>query len=150
MSYPPQQPPAERQQPPAAWPAPTRPPIDRQREHRKALLIGGGILAAAALGFAALMLTPRHSASDDFSVELTSCSASGGVATAGLVVKNISDKPASVTVAIEYRDASGARLDTDKAYIRNVQPGDTVRHDEDTILDATPGSGLTCKVTGIS
>ncbi|MGN9894712.1 hypothetical protein [Micromonospora sp. L31] len=52
---------------------------------------------------------------------------------------------------VEYRDVSGARLDTDTAYVGSVPAGDTVRGEESTFLNASPGSGtITCKIVKVS
>jgi hypothetical protein len=53
-----------------------------------------------------------------------------------------------VTIGIEYRDSSGARIDTDTARVRNVAPGDTVRTEETTLLDAGAPTGR-CQITSI-
>jgi hypothetical protein len=53
-------------------------------------------------------------------------------------------------VKIEYRDGGGNRIDTDTAYVRNIAPGDTVRTDESTILDAVPAGSISCQIVGVS
>ncbi|MGS2620218.1 hypothetical protein ACVCAH_38050, partial [Micromonospora sp. LZ34] len=78
-------------------------------------------------------------------VRVTSCEVFGSVAKVGFSVKNIGDKTRSATLKIEYRDSAGARLDTVTSYVRNVAPGDTVRGEESTILDAPTTSG-SCKI----
>ena len=63
-------------------------------------------------------------------------------------MKNNGDTTRSATVAVEYRDGDGARLDTDTVYVRSVAPGDTARSDESTFLDAEAVS-VRCVITGI-
>jgi hypothetical protein len=92
-------------------------------------------------------------AADAFDVSVTSCNATGttlATATIGLSVKNTSSSTKSATVKIEYRDGSGNRLDTDTAYVRNIAPGDTVRTDETTILDAVPAGSISCEIVDVS
>lgn len=85
----------------------------------------------------------------DFTVGVASCEASEGVATVGLVVTNRGKTTSSAAISIEYRDASGARIDTDTAYVRSIAPGDTARTTESTFLDAAPAGALTCAVTKV-
>lgn len=87
-------------------------------------------------------------------VQVSDCEMSGadGLNTAkvSLVVGNISQQTRSARIEIEYRDGNGRRLDTDTAYIRDIEPGDTVSHQESTILDGVPtGQGGTCAITSI-
>ena len=83
-------------------------------------------------------------------VQVTSCTSTGVTATIGYTVKNSGSQDRRVTLKVEYRDASGARLDTDTAYVGNVPAGDTVRGEESTILNASTTGNITCKVTGVS
>lgn len=82
-------------------------------------------------------------------VQLTSCGGTGSVATVGYSVTNNGDRARRVTLELEYRDASGARLDTDTAYVGSVPAGDTVRGEESTILNASESGTITCKVTKV-
>ncbi|MDH6466380.1 hypothetical protein M2302_006588 [Micromonospora sp. A200] len=84
-------------------------------------------------------------------VQVTPCSGTGSTATIGYTVKNNGSKARRVTLEVEYRDVSGARLDTDTAYVGSVPAGDTVRGEESTFLNASPGSGtITCKIVKVS
>lgn len=82
-------------------------------------------------------------------VQLTSCGGSESVAKVGYSVTNNGDRARRVTLELEYRDSSGARLDTDTAYVGNVPAGDTVRGEESTILNASEPGTITCKVTKV-
>ncbi|WP_431895892.1 FxLYD domain-containing protein [Micromonospora haikouensis] len=120
----------------------------------------GGILTIIGIVFAGLLvvcggLTVIGKVGDDaalskIKVELTSCKAGAITATAGYTVTNQGDTARRVTLDIEYRDASGARLDTDTAYVGEVPAGDTVRGEESTVLNAEPEGALTCKIVKVS
>jgi hypothetical protein len=116
-----------------------------------AIAIAGGALLLIALGTVALLALRAIAMPPlaTFDAQVTSCSGSGSVASVGFTIKNTGTTTRDATVKIEYRDGSGARLDTDTAYIRNVRPGDTVRSEESTFLDAAPPGALTCRITGI-
>lgn len=108
------------------------------------VLCGGLVLAGAVSDRAGL---------DDMDVTITSCEFSGGEilpsATVGYTVTNRGSSARSVTLRIEYRDGSGARIDTDTAYVRDVRPGDTVRGEEITLLDVPVAAGK-CTLAGVS
>ena len=92
-------------------------------------------------------------ASRNFDVTVVSCEASTGTlstATVGFIIRNTSDEARAATVEIEYRDASGARLDTDTVRVATIKAGGVVRHDESTVLNGTATDGIKClaKVTG--
>jgi hypothetical protein len=65
-----------------------------------------------------------------------------------LAVTNNGDETETAQVEFEYRDADGARIDTDTAYVRDIAPGDTVRTTESTYLDVGATNG-TCEVTRV-
>jgi hypothetical protein len=81
-------------------------------------------------------------------VEVTACDFAGATAKVGLMVRNTGDAPRSAQIAIEYRDASGTRVDTDSATAREVAPGDTVRLEETTLLDVPTDEG-TCRIATV-
>lgn len=85
-----------------------------------------------------------------FDVRISSCTSTSLTATVGLSVHNTSKTTKSARVEVEYRDAAGTRLDTDTAYVRDIAPGDTARHDESTILDATTAGTVFCRVLKVS
>lgn len=118
------------------------------------LLIVFGSISALAIFCVGLTLLgqvgERRSAPKQIEVQLTSCTGSGSVATVGYTVTNNGSTAQSATLDIEYRDAAGARLDTDTSYVGSVPAGDTVRGEETTHLNATPDSAITCKIVGIS
>lgn len=93
-------------------------------------------------------LKPGKANASDLDVTMTSCSITGSTAKVGLSVTNRGDRTRSVSIGIEYRDSSGARLDTDTARIWSIAPGDTARTDETTLLDAGAPSGR-CVITSI-
>lgn len=95
------------------------------------------------------MIGDRGDAVSKMEVRVTSCEVFGSVAKVGFSVKNIGDMTRSATLKIEYRDSAGARLDTDTSYVRNVAPGETVRGEVSTILDAPTTSG-SCKIVKVS
>lgn len=111
------------------------------------LIVAGGLVL-----FGILALTGSFNATPakakNFSVNVTDCSVTGRTATIGVSVKNNGDTTRGATVAVEYRDGDGARLDTDTVYVRSIAPGDTARSDESTFLDAEAAS-VRCVVTGI-
>lgn len=149
-------PPAYGGPPPGAFYPPQPPPP------RKGSFWGtsGGILlivfgSIAILGVVCVGLVTVGRISDSNSakqidVTLTSCGGTGSVAKVGYTVTNNGGQARRVTLKLEYRDASGARLDTDTAYVGSVPAGDTVRGEESTILNATSDSTITCKVVSVS
>lgn len=114
------------------------------------LVIMGGIVVL----IAGITTRLGGSAADNADIRVTSCAADGdaslATATVGFTVKNTGDSVRSYTVQIEYRDGAGNRIDTDTTSVRNVQPGDTVKAEESTILDATPDTTINCAVVGVS
>jgi len=106
------------------------------------VLLCGGLAVVGAVG--------ERNAVKKIDVELTSCGGTGSVAKVGYSVTNNGDKARRVRIDIEYRDSSGARLDTDTAYVGSVPAHDTVRGEESTFLNATPSDGsITCKVAKV-
>lgn len=97
-------------------------------------------------------LAPKPAAADDLDVSITSCTFTGSdtlpSAKVGLTVTNNGSRTRSVSIGIEYRDSSGARIDTDTARVSSVKPGDTVRTEETTLLDAGTTSGR-CLITSV-
>ncbi|MFI6332903.1 FxLYD domain-containing protein [Micromonospora chersina] len=111
-----------------------------------------GSLAVVALlcgGLATIGALSNRQSLNHIDVQVTSCESTGSVAKVGFTVRNSGKQARRVTLDIEYRDAAGARLDTDTAYVGNVPAGDTVRGEESTILNAESTS-LTCKVVKVS
>lgn len=81
---------------------------------------------------------------------ITSCGGNEPVATVGYTVTNNGAKARRVRLDIEYRDSSGARIDTDTAYVGEVPAGDTVRGEESTILNAVPADGrFSCEIVKV-
>lgn len=115
------------------------------------LIVVGGVIALC-LGFGVIGAVGRIVGASDMKADITSCEFSGGMlpaATVGYTVTNSGDSTRSVRIKFEYRDSSGSRIDTDSAYVRDVAPGDTVRGEETTILNATVSSGK-CAIVGVS
>jgi len=107
------------------------------------------IAGAVALALLFIVRVAQGPASDRFDLTVTSCTATTGslsTATVGFTIKNTTAQTRSATVRIEYRDGSGARLDTDTARVASIRPGETVRHDESTILDGQASGELDCQV----
>lgn len=76
-------------------------------------------------------------------VELTSCTFSRESlpsVTVGYKVTNRGDRTVDARLRWEYRDDDGARIDTDSTTVRGIAPGDTVKGEETTLLDAPPTS----------
>lgn len=143
--------------PPAAWPATApQPPKSRLDWWTR----GPGIMliiVAVGLVFVGIIaltggLEPGSgsgSSASDVKVSVTSCEFSdSGMATVGITATNNGDRTQSVRVGIEYRDSAGARIDTDSTWVRDIPPGDTVRTEEVTMLDASATSGK-CAVTSV-
>jgi hypothetical protein len=156
MTYPPQQPagPWPPQPPPyAGQPQPAPPPANPRREF---WLKGPGVIVVVvAVGLVLFGITQVFSAvkpKPSADVTVVSCELGGSSslpsATVGLQVRNTGKTTHTFAVRVEYRDGGGSRVDTDTAYARDVAPGDTVRVDETTLLDAAV-SGGTCNVAGI-
>jgi uncharacterized protein (TIGR02588 family) len=152
MTYSPQQPyqqPATPQSPAGWTPAP---PPRKQASARKVLLITVGVtLGAVALMAGLIALNQLTSPSaDSLDVAVTSCEGNSTTATIGFTVTNKGTKDVAVAaVRVEYRDGSGARLDTDTSYVRQIKAGDTVRGEEVTVLDAAPAGTLECGITSV-
>jgi hypothetical protein len=119
-----------------------------------AVLVCFGLIIAVIIGIVVYQTIKKGPVdltgkTDAFTVGVASCEVSGDIGKVGLVVTNKSGTTRSATISVEYRDGSGARIDTDTAYVRNIAPGDTVRTDESTFLDATPAGSVTCEVTEV-
>jgi hypothetical protein len=157
---------------PTPWPSapagppvkpPTKPPTGPGAwKHRGFWLRGPGVIVTTIvvglLVVGLLMLggqSPRSNRSPaaPFTVTVTNCDATNGAlatATVSFTITNTSTTARSARVDVEYRDNNGNRLDTDTAYVRDIAPGDTVRHDESTILDADPGyAPMSCAIIGV-
>jgi hypothetical protein len=147
--------------PPPGHPAPAGPPPPQATKTRLTFWTRGPgvILVVVALGlvlFGVYAVTgglkPGSSSANDVDVSITSCTFTGSdslpSAKVGLTATNHGDRTRSVRVSIEYRDSSGARIDTDTARISGIAPGDTVRTEETTLLDAGTTSGR-CLVTSV-
>lgn len=111
------------------------------------LLIAGTTLAAIALIGRALT-TP---ASEQLQVQVTDCHSTSAVsmATISLTVTNTGTTPRPARIGIEYRDATGALLDTDTARIPTIAPGDTARHTESTFLSGRPQGKVSCGAVSV-
>jgi hypothetical protein len=88
-------------------------------------------------------------ATDDIRVQVTKCELGEIAGTVGLSVTNNGTKTRTVRIGLEYRDGSGRRVDTDTATVRDVSPGDTVVHDEPTLLNAAVTGQGACIVTSV-
>ncbi|MER7164480.1 FxLYD domain-containing protein [Micromonospora sp. NPDC000207] len=107
------------------------------------MLICGGVIAAGA--------AMDRRGLDDIDAQLTACEISTiGIGKIGYTVTNNGSAARRVSLKLEYRDATGARVDTDTARVGEVPAGDTVRGEETTILNATPTGTVECKIVGIS
>jgi hypothetical protein len=112
------------------------------------VLIFGGILLLTAVLVPLLMAYDRATDSVDspLTVKVDRCELSDGdIAQVTFSVTNTSSRAQSAAVDIEYRDRSGARVDTDTAYTGNIPAGDTIRKTEQTFLDAD-ATGGTCRI----
>jgi hypothetical protein len=135
------------------------PPPPPRKQHFLAtpggiLLIVLGSVAFLVLlcgGLATIGRMSERNAASKIDATVTSCGGSGSVAKIGYTVTNNGSKGHRVRLEVEYRDSSGARLDTDTAYVGEVPAGDTVRGEESTVLNASPpGSTITCRITKVS
>jgi hypothetical protein len=146
---------------PAYGPPPTAPVQPWKPRTRKDFWLRGPGLIILGVILAVLISVPialtgglsSTPAGSGFDVKVLSCEMTGEVidsATVGLQVTNTQKVADSVSVKVEYRDGSGRRIDTDTAYIRDVQPGDTVKHEETTLLNASVTGRGACVITGIS
>ncbi|MFI6266170.1 FxLYD domain-containing protein [Micromonospora sp. NPDC051006] len=141
--------------PPPGFYPPPRPP---QKKHFLAtpggifLVVFGtvALMGAICVGLVTVGRVSDNNAVKQLDVQVTSCTGTSSVATIGYTVKNNGNEDRRVTLKVEYRDSSGARLDTDTAYVGSVPAGDTVRGEESTVLNASPGSSITCKIVDVS
>ncbi|WP_422751334.1 FxLYD domain-containing protein [Micromonospora sp. WMMD1219] len=108
-----------------------------------------GIVAVLCVGLVMIGAVSDRNAVKQIDAQITSCSTNGRVAKVGYTVRNSGNKARRVRLEIEYRDASGARLDTDTAYVGDVPAGDTVRGDESTFLNAE-STTVNCKLVRVS
>ncbi|WP_200209564.1 FxLYD domain-containing protein [Micromonospora coerulea] len=116
------------------------------------LIVFGSVafLGFICVGLVTIGRISDRNAVEQLDVQVTSCTGTGSVATIGYTVKNTGSEARRVTLKVEYRDASGARLDTDTAYVGSVPAGDTVRGEESTILNASTSGAITCKIVRVS
>lgn len=115
--------------------------------------VGGvAVLAVAAIVVLSSVRGPASTGSgSSMDVKLVSCEFRGGPlasVTVGYTVTNTGDRAGDAAVRFEYRDAAGRRVDTDSGYVRSISPGDTVRSEELTLLDAEVSSGQ-CRIVGV-
>jgi hypothetical protein len=135
---------------------PYTPPTSSGRGRMIAVL---SVLVAIVIGIVTLVVVRtiqkgpigNSPASSNFSVAVTGCEAdaTAGVAEVEVTVINRTDSTRSASIKVEYRDGSGARLDTDTVYVRNIAPHDTARSRESTFLDAPPAGQMTCAITEV-
>lgn len=112
--------------------------------NRRQLVIFAALaLAAIPAGLALNWYAHRPS---DLDATITSCEAAGRTATVTITITNRGSAARTAKVDIEYRDGSGARIDTDSVRLRDIAPGDTVRSSETTILDVTPAGTVKCAI----
>jgi hypothetical protein len=134
---------------PSPTTSPGRPPIVLAWSKFPAGLRVVVVVAALVAGFFAWQAVRGSGAPEGVDVTVTSCTSSGSSATAGLEVVNNTSTTRSVRIGLEYRDASGARLDTDATWVRDLAPGDTARPSEVTFLGTEAPAGLSCAVTDV-
>jgi hypothetical protein len=128
--------------PPDAVAPPAKPPF--WKSTAGSLVIVAAVLAVFA-GAVTVGLLLKHQRHADLDVSVVSCDFHGSTAVVGYMITNKGGSAHDVTLHIEYRDASGARVDTDTSYAR-VPAHDTVRGSESTFLDAPADDGR-CLVT---
>lgn len=144
--------------PPGAYPPPPGKPVSPRLAFWTS---AQGIICifaiAAGVTFVVFVLTTvlgpsATPASKTLDVSVTGCEFSGSdslpSATVEFTVRNTGDVARGATIGIEYRDASGARIDTDTARVKSIPAGDIVRSSETTILDAAASSG-TCAIVSV-
>ncbi len=150
---PPYAPPPYPPSPPGFYPPPPPQKKSFWRSTGGVLLIVFGSIGLVVLlcgGLATVGMISDRNELEKIDVQLTSCGGTGSVAKVGYSVTNNGDTARRVTLDIEYRDSSGARLDTDTAYVGSVPAHDTVRGEESTILNATPDNGsISCKIVKV-
>lgn len=109
------------------------------------IVIGGLLLFAVTQLFDAVKPAPSG---PSYSARVVDCSLDGRNAVASIELTNTGDTERTFEILIEYRDGGGARVDTDRAFAFNVPPGEKVRLDESTHLNAETASG-TCAIAGV-
>jgi hypothetical protein len=136
-------------------PQPPYPPpaVDRKADSRKQLKIAGiavgAVLVLIGLVMAGAFLQGHDLAKLDTTV--TGCTSTSTVATVQFTITNTGSRSQGATVHVEYRDGTGAQVDTDTTVVGAIQPGDTVRKEESTILDSAPAGGsITCRITDLT
>jgi hypothetical protein len=114
-----------------------------------AIIITAAVIAVAALWFLGDRADKKAISALD--VIITTCTLTGTnvpVAKVRYTVTNNGDVARAATLTFEYRDAGGARLDTDTARVQTLTPGDTARAEESTVLDG-PTNTLDCFITSV-
>ena len=125
-------------------------------------MTGKGAATAIAIGvlglglpimiFAAIGVAGQRNAAEAMQVEIAECRFDGTtaqLATVKLRVTNRGDEARGATVSLVFRDASGARVDTDTAIVKTIPAGDTAVHEELTSLDSPAGPGGSCEVADV-
>jgi hypothetical protein len=132
-------------------PAPVPPPGPRG-SRLNWWLKGPGIMVLIVVGglilFVGYSLLPAVSPGPKYSARVVDCALDGRNAVASIELTNRGGSERTFEILIEYRDSGGARVDTDTAYAFNVPPGETVRLDESTHLNAEVASGV-CDIVGV-
>ena len=134
-----------------ARPQPQRGPLWWRRSDpvTRVIVVVATALAPVIIGGVLLITMVSRSADrgEAVDVSLTGCTFTGSTATVAFTVVNNGSRDQTVRLRWEYRDASGARVDTDSTRVE-VPAGDTVRDEESTILNADASSG-TCRLLSV-
>jgi hypothetical protein len=141
--------------PPLGWrpppprrvaPQPTRGPQwwRKSDQATRAVLIIAAVVAPLLIGMVILIsATSRSGAPDTIRFDLVSCSYSGPTlpaVTSEFTATNSSNRDYRLTIKWEYRDTSGARIDTDTTRV-TVPAGETIRDSETTLLPVAVSGG---------
>lgn len=141
-------------------PQPTQiPPIPPKRKPHwwrdlgqggQAVIIIGAILTPVLIGVVIFATYVERAKAGSIKVDITSCEYTGSdafpTATIEFTAENTSGRTETVRLKWEYRDSSGALVDTDSTRV-TIPAGDTVRGTETTILNA-PADGGRCAFAG--
>jgi hypothetical protein len=95
--------------------------------------------------------TALDRASDSFVVSVTSCSSTGTAPPMAEVLYTVSNRGVithDATLRIEYRDASGTKIGTDRSRVPSVAVGSTVVSGKTTVLPAV-APAMRCRITVI-
>ncbi|REF97238.1 hypothetical protein DFJ67_3235 [Asanoa ferruginea] len=103
-----------------------------------------GLLALVTL--VVLLRVGNGRSQSDLVADIASCEFHGSSVAVSLTIRNDGEEAGSARIEWEYRDAKGGVVGKDSVVVSDAAPGQTVRREVTTSLDAPTSKG-TCEIT---